>query len=66
MAKSVDLVILIIGLNKDWESESYDRPDMKLPGLQDKLIESVLTLIQTPLLLINPVHLWNFLNGWIN
>lgn len=42
LAKSVDLVILIIGLNKDWESESYDRPDMKLPGLQDKLIESVL------------------------
>lgn len=36
LVKSVDKVILVIGLNKDGESESYDRPDMNLPGLQDK------------------------------
>ncbi|EMG49875.1 bglI Probable beta-glucosidase I [Candida maltosa Xu316] len=42
LAKSVDTVILSIGLNQEWESESYDRPHMRLEGYQNKLIEAVL------------------------
>ncbi|KAK6454752.1 beta-glucosidase [Scheffersomyces xylosifermentans] len=42
LAKSVDKVVLNIGLNGEWESEGFDRPDMKLVGYQDKLVEAVL------------------------
>ncbi|KAL4247045.1 glycosyl hydrolase 3 family protein [Abortiporus biennis] len=42
LAKEVDLAILVVGLNMDWESEGYDRDDMKLPGLSDTLVSSVL------------------------
>ncbi|RCK67058.1 putative beta-glucosidase I [Candida viswanathii] len=42
IAKSVDKVVLCIGLNGEWESESYDRPHMKLEGLQDELITAVI------------------------
>ncbi|KAG7660389.1 BGL7 [[Candida] subhashii] len=42
LAKGVDKVVLSIGLNSEWEAESFDRPHMKLEGLQDKLVEAVL------------------------
>jgi len=41
-AKNFDQVIIVTGLNKDWESEGADREDLKLPGNSNKLIESVL------------------------
>ena len=41
LAKRSDAVVLIAGLNKEWESEGFDRVDMKLPGVQDELIERV-------------------------
>lgn len=41
-AKSFEQVVVITGLNKDWESEGADRKDLKLPGHSDRLIESVL------------------------
>lgn len=34
-------VILIVGLNGDWESEGHDRTDMALPGYTDVLISAV-------------------------
>ncbi|CDK29737.1 unnamed protein product [Kuraishia capsulata CBS 1993] len=42
IAKSHDKVILCIGLSQDYESEGYDRPDMKLPGRTDELVARVL------------------------
>lgn len=42
LAKSVDKVVLSIGLNQDWESEGYDRPDMDLPGYTNDLVSAVL------------------------
>lgn len=42
LASEVDQVILCAGLNKDWESEGYDRSTMDLPPGSDELIESVL------------------------
>ena len=41
LAQSVDQVILVAGLNADWESEGYDRTDMSLPGLTDELVTRV-------------------------
>lgn len=42
LAKKADQVVICAGLNMDFESEGYDRPDMKLPGYIDELIETVL------------------------
>lgn len=42
LAKSVDQVVLVTGLNSDWESEGYDRAHMDLPPGSDELIEAVL------------------------
>jgi len=43
-AKAADVAIVIVGLDKEWESEGYDRKTMDLPsnGSQDLLIEAVL------------------------
>lgn len=42
LAKSVDKVVLLIGLNGEWESESFDRPNMELPFHTNDLVEAVL------------------------
>lgn len=42
LAKSVDKVVLSIGLNLEWESEGFDRPDMELPLRTNDLVEAVL------------------------
>lgn len=41
VASSVDQVVLAIGLNSEWESEGFDRPDMDLPPNTDSLVEAV-------------------------
>ncbi|SMR61167.1 unnamed protein product [Zymoseptoria tritici ST99CH_1E4] len=42
LAKQVEQVVLVAGLNSDWESEGYDRPHMDLPPGSDDLINAVL------------------------
>ncbi|KAH8662620.1 glycosyl hydrolase family 3 N terminal domain-containing protein [Xylariales sp. PMI_506] len=42
LAKRCKYTIVCAGLNKDWESEGFDRADMDLPGTISKLITSVL------------------------
>jgi beta-glucosidase len=41
LAKKSEAVVIIVGLNDQWESEGFDRVNMKLPGEQDVLIERV-------------------------
>ena len=41
IAKNVDKVVLCIGLNQEWESEGYDRPNMELPGRTNDLVRAV-------------------------
>ncbi|CAE6529879.1 unnamed protein product [Rhizoctonia solani] len=41
-AKSSDVAIVVVGLNNDWESESYDRADMSLPGATNRLVSAIL------------------------
>ncbi|KAJ7639107.1 glycoside hydrolase family 3 protein [Roridomyces roridus] len=42
LAKESDAVILVIGLNHDWESEGFDRKNIDLPGLTNPLVSAVL------------------------
>jgi beta-glucosidase len=40
-AAAADVAIVFAGLTNEWESEGFDRPDMRLPGGQDELIRRV-------------------------
>ncbi|MBP2563203.1 beta-glucosidase [Neorhizobium galegae] len=42
LAAQSDAVILVVGLNEDWETEAEDRRGIELPGSQNALIEAVL------------------------
>lgn len=41
VAREADCVVVVVGLNPDWETEGSDRVDMELPGRQAELIERV-------------------------
>lgn len=41
LAAQADVAVIIAGLTREWESEGFDRVDMKLPGQQDELIARV-------------------------
>lgn len=43
-ASEADYTIICTGLNGDWESEGFDRPDMDLPPHVDDMIERVLAV----------------------
>lgn len=42
IASAADVVVLMVGLNDDWETEAEDRRSMDLPGKQNDLIAAVL------------------------
>lgn len=41
-AAGADVAIVVVGTNEFWESESYDRTDMELPGGQAQLVRAVM------------------------
>jgi beta-glucosidase len=41
LAKASDVAVLVVGLDQDWESESYDRPNLSLPMRLDDLVRRV-------------------------
>lgn len=41
LAAEADVVIAIVGLNSDWETEGYDRTTLALPRRTDELVEKV-------------------------
>ncbi|MBL8063704.1 MAG: glycoside hydrolase family 3 C-terminal domain-containing protein [Anaerolineales bacterium] len=53
LAKKSDVVILVASLNNEWESEGFDRVDMKLPGAQNELIERVLKANKNTIVVVN-------------
>ncbi|HEX6269253.1 MAG TPA: glycoside hydrolase family 3 C-terminal domain-containing protein [Anaerolineales bacterium] len=53
LAMRSDVVVLIAGLSNEWESEGFDRVDMKLPGAQDKLIERVVAANPKTVVVLN-------------
>lgn len=42
LASEVEQVVVVAGLNSEWEGESFDRPTMDLPTGSDELIQAVL------------------------
>jgi beta-glucosidase len=53
LAKKADVVVLIAGLNGDWEAEGFDRVDMKLPGAQNELIKQVVKANKHTIVVLN-------------
>jgi beta-glucosidase len=53
VAAEADYTIVCTGLNRDWESEGFDRPDMDLPGGIDALISSVLDVAADRTVIVN-------------
>jgi len=53
LAKKSDVVILVASLNTEWEAEGFDRVDMKLPGLQNELIERVAKANKNTIVVVN-------------
>lgn len=41
LARNADVALVFAGLSEEWESESFDRPDLDLVGEQNRLIEEV-------------------------
>ena len=41
LAEEADLVIAVVGLNAEWETESYDRTTLALPRRTDELVHRV-------------------------
>ncbi|KAH6899145.1 beta-glucosidase [Coprinopsis sp. MPI-PUGE-AT-0042] len=41
VAQEADVVIAVVGLNGDWETEGYDRTTLALPGRTDELVKRV-------------------------
>lgn len=63
LAQEIDEVILVCGLNHDYDTEGKDREDMKLPYKQDELIKAVLEVNPNTIIVIqsgSPVemHQW--------
>jgi beta-glucosidase len=53
LAKNSDVVVLVASLNSEWESEGFDRVDMKLPGAQNELIERVAKANKNTIVVLN-------------
>ncbi len=53
LAKKADVAIVVAGLTGEWESEGFDRVDMKLPGEQDKLIKKVAKANKNTIVVLN-------------
>ncbi|KAI4366578.1 hypothetical protein MLD38_022439 [Melastoma candidum] len=52
LAKSVEDVILVMGLNQTEEAEKHDRIDLVLPGNQQQLIRGVAEAAKKPIILV--------------
>ena len=53
LAKKADVVVLVAGLNGEWEAEGFDRVDMKLPGEQNELIRQVAKANKNTIVVLN-------------
>jgi beta-glucosidase len=64
LAATCDVAVVFAGLSGEWESESYDRPHMDLPGEQNELITAVLAANPRTIVVLNtgsPVSM-----PWVN
>ncbi|XP_022997068.1 probable beta-D-xylosidase 7 [Cucurbita maxima] len=52
VAKSVDYVVLVMGLDQTQEREDFDRSELVLPGKQEELIAEVAKAAKRPVILV--------------
>ncbi|HXB38656.1 MAG TPA: glycoside hydrolase family 3 C-terminal domain-containing protein [Acidimicrobiales bacterium] len=52
-AGAADVAVVVVGLNGQWESEGYDRPNLRLPGVQRELVEAVLDVNPRTVVVVN-------------
>jgi beta-glucosidase len=60
IASEADAVVVVVGTTESFESEGYDRTDLKLPGLQDELVRAVVAANPKTIVAVNagaPVEL---------
>ena len=77
LAKSSELTILFVGGNRDYESESRDRPDLSLPFGEQQLVDAVLAANSNTIIVViggapydinkikqqNSTIVWSWYNG---
>ncbi|MEM7271940.1 MAG: glycoside hydrolase family 3 C-terminal domain-containing protein [Actinomycetota bacterium] len=52
-AAEAEVAVVVVGLNADWETESFDRASFGLPGRQDELIRRVATANPATVVVVN-------------
>ncbi|MEJ2749288.1 MAG: glycoside hydrolase family 3 C-terminal domain-containing protein, partial [Anaerolineae bacterium] len=52
-AAQADVAVVVAGLSREWESEGFDRVDMRLPGRQDELISRVAAVNPRTVVVLN-------------
>ena len=52
-AEGADAVVVVVGLNAEWETEGHDKDDMRLPGRQAELIERVAAVNPKTVVVLN-------------
>lgn len=58
LAKEADVVIAVVGLNADWETEGYDRTTLALPGRTDELVSRVVAANPKTVLVTQAVRIF--------
>ncbi len=53
LARHCDAAVVVVGLSPEYESEGFDRADMKLPGAQDELIRRVAAVNPRTMVVLN-------------
>ncbi len=64
-ARQSEIAIVVVGLNHNYDTESSDRPDMKLPAGQDELVSRVLAANPKTIVVLSsgsPVEMGRWLN----
>ncbi len=52
-ARDADRVVVVVGTDKEWESEGHDRESMDLPAGQDELVARVLEVAPDAVVVVN-------------
>ncbi len=53
LAAKSDVAIVVVGMDKDYEGEELDPPDLYLPGDQDKLVQAVAAVNKNTVVVLN-------------
>jgi beta-glucosidase len=53
VAAKADVAVIVAGLNREWESEGFDRPDLELVGKQNELIARVAEVNPNTVVVVN-------------